>query len=281
MTRYPNGSVPFNVLVELDSGKGKHWTTPASAVKWYALRAKVKREKGVTLKITDGWNAFRPLIEQHAARAYACNQGNCLGAAEPGKSSHGSTWAGPATGWAWVDAMAFDVGNYWEVPWEYFKAACKAVGLLADGIPLSMSGGVSERHHIIDLNPWGAVPAGFGAVEFITGTTIQEDDMIFIEDKDGKRGRAVAIGDKWVPLVNGTELALVSGNATVKLYLSTAEFDTLKNIFGRAARAVTFTESQKAELAAQVAAAIPSGAVSAEAIAEALQGVEFTTTVAG
>lgn len=176
-TSYPNGSIPFSSLVELDSGGGKHWTAPTSAAKWYALRAKVKREKGVTLEITPGWNAFRPLVEQYAARAWACNNGNCLAAAQPGSSSHGGTWSGPATGWQWADAMAFDVHNYWRVPWDYFKAACKAVGLLADGIPLSMSGGASERHHIIDLNPWGAIPAGLDAEEFTSEEDIKEKIM--------------------------------------------------------------------------------------------------------
>lgn len=177
MPLYPNGSIPLDRLVPLDSGDGKHLTTPTSAARWYALRAKVLREKGVLLEITAGWNAYRPLREQYAARAWACNAGNCLGAAVPGSSSHGGTWSGPATGWVLRDAMAFDVHNYWRIPWDYFIAACKSVGLLADGIPLSMSGGVSEKHHIIDLDPWGPIPSHLNVEDFDVVTEQDKKDI--------------------------------------------------------------------------------------------------------
>lgn len=172
MPTYRNGELPRSILVELDSGGGKHWTTRASAARWYALRAWVKAEYGVTLKITEGANAYRDLANQKVARQWACDRGNCLGAAYPGTSSHGGNWYRPGVGW--VDAMAFDVGNWWLLTWDAWVKACARFGLLAGGIPLNVSGGVDERHHIIDLNPFGPVPAGLETVEFDDMATKQE-----------------------------------------------------------------------------------------------------------
>lgn len=190
MATYQNGQIPASLLVLCDSSTSKylHRTTRTSRARWYALRAKVKREKGVTLYITPGVNAYRDLGDQRDARQWACSVGNCLGAAQEGTSSHGGDWAGPITGWKRVDAMAFDIANYWMVPWDYFKAACASVGLTADAIPLSMSGGVSERHHIIDFDPHGPIPASLDVEDFTTEEEDQEvDDMLFVRSETTKR----------------------------------------------------------------------------------------------
>lgn len=174
MRTYRNGEIPQGILVQLDTGGGKHWTTPASAARWYALRAYVKATYGITLIITAGWNAYRPLAEQHAAREWACNRGNCLGAAYPSTSSHGGNWYRPGVGW--VDAMAFDIGNWWLLSWDTWVKVCAKFGLLAGGIPLNVSGGVDERHHIIDLNPFGPVPA-FSKAEAFTAPKPKSGDV--------------------------------------------------------------------------------------------------------
>lgn len=180
-TRWRNGEVPQSALVQLDCGR---WTTPTTAARWYALRAKVWRERRVWLVISPGPNAYRSFSNQEKARQEMCDLGNCLAAAYPGTSSHGGTWYRPGIGW--VDAMAYDVGNWWAVPWAYFKAACASVGLSAGLITPDMAGGASEWHHIIDLDPYGPIPAGLGATPF--GVEEEEEDMgIFcIESKSSK-----------------------------------------------------------------------------------------------
>lgn len=192
-TRFSNGLVPLSALVQLDCGR---WTAPTSAARWYALREKVWRERGVWLVITDGPNAYRSLANQHKARDEMCALGNCLAAAYPGTSSHGGTWWRPGVGW--VDAMAFDISNWWAVPWEYFKAACASVGLHAGLITPDMAGGVSEWHHIIDLDPWGAIPAGLGATPFgVVEDKLEEGEMrgFAIETKSSKVFYVYGIND--------------------------------------------------------------------------------------
>lgn len=194
MVAFKNGQMPAHVLVQLDTGGGKHWSTAASAARWYALRAYVKATYGITLFITPGWNGYRPLVEQHAARDWACSRGNCLGAAYPGTSSHGGNWWKPGVGW--VDAMAFDIGNWWLLSWDTWVKVCAKFGLLAGGIPLNVSGGVDERHHIIDLNPFGPVPAFSEVTAFVAPKPKTGDVPMF---------QLIALSDAKTIIVSGTQ----------------------------------------------------------------------------
>ena len=91
MTKYQNGRIPQSALVQID-GEPYHYTSPKGLAMWHALKRNVERDKGVTLRITWGWNAYRPEDRQEYARDQACKAGNCLSAAYPGTSSHGGTW---------------------------------------------------------------------------------------------------------------------------------------------------------------------------------------------
>lgn len=149
MTRYRNGEIPRTALVVIASGTNgdgywEHQLTPSQKYKHDALVALGKKRHGRTLKITSGWNGFRPIAAQKVAKA---KYGK--GAAAVGFSSHGGTYKGR-------DAMAMDYGNW---SWVYngdreaFFADCRAVGLTPGVI-------ANESWHVIDYDPWAAVPAG-------------------------------------------------------------------------------------------------------------------------
>lgn len=189
---FKNGQIPAERLVQLDSG---HWSSPASAERWYAFRAAVKDRAGVTLRITPGPNAYRSYADQQQTRRDACARGNCLQAASPGTSPHGGTWSH----WRWtggrtVDAMAFDVDNWWAVSWSVFQEEAERVGFQVGTIRADVAG-VDEWWHIVDLDPWAPV---------LTGG--QEDDMGLLPDEraalmdiksallDGIPGRDLSVG---------------------------------------------------------------------------------------
>ena len=154
---YSNGRLPESILRRLDSGtatgRGRHVTTTASAVRWYGFRRDVQRETGVLLHISPGMNAYRDYAEQQVGRANACAAGNCLAAASAGSSSHGGNMAYPFTNWVRVDAMAFDIGDYWRIPWATFKRIAAKWGLEV-GLITKAIAGIEEPWHIIDRHPY-------------------------------------------------------------------------------------------------------------------------------
>jgi hypothetical protein len=120
---------------------------------------------------------YRPLSVQVEARARACRDGNCNGAALPGFSSHGGSYGGR-------DALAIDVnpnGLSWGQVWE----ACRAVGFICGAITEAMSGiKGGEPWHIIDYDPWRAVPASGGDEPFpVTRAKDIEMRTLFLTDK--------------------------------------------------------------------------------------------------
>jgi hypothetical protein len=148
-----NGFFPQNLLVQFDTGGGKHVGTVGTRDKWYRLRENVQRKYGKTLQITDGWNVYRPWSEQVAGRNHACAQGNCNAAASPGWSSHGGTWGSAKyTGGNRVPSLALDIGNYWIIGQQAFYDEARAVGFLAGAITPEIAG-IFEPWHIIDLDP--------------------------------------------------------------------------------------------------------------------------------
>lgn len=153
MSRYKNGQVPDGALVKLASGTNgdgywEHLLPPATVRKHQSLVGLGQERRRRTLTITTGWNGYRPLPAQRTARTNACARGRCGDAAFPGSSSHGGEYQG-------ADAMAIDYGN-WSWVWgsrEAFYEACREVGL----VPGMFSW---EPWHVIDRDPWAAVPAG-------------------------------------------------------------------------------------------------------------------------
>lgn len=173
MPRASNGRIPADWLVTLDTGRGRHVTLPTPAVRWYLLRRNVKARTGVTLYITDGMNAYRDWDEQGVGRRNACNSGNCNAAAAQGYSSHGGTWT---YGGRLIDATAFDIGNYWAIPWDVFREECERVGLRV-GLITKAIAGIEEPWHVIDLDPYGAPPMGLTLTRGADGVYRLEDEM--------------------------------------------------------------------------------------------------------
>lgn len=145
MGGYANGQAPLDMFVKVGH---EQYLWPGTARRWEWMVAEGKRRHGVTLYITPGWNGYRPYDEQVRARAAYGNM-----AAVPGTSSHGGTWAGPATGWATVPTGAIDVGNWSSIGWGNFDRLARDAGFITDAVS------PQELWHIIDLNPW-VIPAG-------------------------------------------------------------------------------------------------------------------------
>ena len=156
--RFSNGRIPSSELVTLDTGGGRHVTTYGMAIRWYLLRRNVFARTGITLYISAGMNAYRDYAEQLVGRVNACAQGNCNAAAAAGYSSHGGTWSNAQkTGGVWVDAMAFDIGNYWAIRWDIFVEECARVGLNCGWITKQIAG-IEEPWHVISLDPYHRPP---------------------------------------------------------------------------------------------------------------------------
>lgn len=173
MPSYSNGYIPDDLLVTFrvgynsTDGSWAHSLSPATYARHLALVGRAKDRTGRTLTISDGWGAYRPYPAQVVARNVYGN-----GAAWPGTSSHGGFWEGRQT-------LAMDYSNWSWVyggDWEAFKSDCYAVGL-TPGMISEARGYPEEKWHVIDLDPWGAVPAGFDATNFL------EDDMFSDSDR--------------------------------------------------------------------------------------------------
>ncbi|MGW9587510.1 glycoside hydrolase domain-containing protein [Microbacterium sp. NPDC055455] len=162
MPTYSNGYIPENLLVTFATGWNrtdgdwKHQLSPGTYAKYRAL---VARSPGGKLQVTPGWGAYRPYYAQVIARRIFGN-----GAAVPGTSSHGGYWEGRQT-------LAIDFHNWGSIyGWDQSRwfADCRAVGL-TPGMIMRSRGYPDEPWHVIDLDPWGAVPAG-------TATPLKEWD---------------------------------------------------------------------------------------------------------
>lgn len=167
MPRYSNGFIPDSALVTLATGYNStdgtwtHKLTRHTAYCWDRLRKIAHGRTGRWLEITEGFGAYRPYYAQVIARRIYG-----YGAAYPGTSSHGGHWEDQ-------DTMAIDVGN-WE--WVYAKfgnraraeffADVRKVGMLPGMIHPSRGNSYpDEPWHIIDPNPYAAVPSGGGSAQ--------------------------------------------------------------------------------------------------------------------
>lgn len=194
MPKFSNGHVPDWALVKIDSGYDKNGYyeflgSPGILARWEALKAYCQRKWGVRPYIRTGWNIYRPIEIQREARIRACKEGNCLGAAYPGTSSHGGTWRGG-------DALAIDVepGN---LSWAQIFEAGRAVGFLCGAITGQVAGGLDEPWHIIDQDPWRAVPAGGDSRPFPEQeepSKEERDDMNIIAGPNGAQKFADEFG---------------------------------------------------------------------------------------
>lgn len=174
MPEFANGRIPRSRLIPLGNGRDRdgvwhHLAPPGTAARWNWLVATARAKYGVTLRITPGWNLFRPLDVQVRYR-----QRLGIMAAQPGFSSHGGVFRGR-------DCMAIDVQNWGDlapgnstVAWVRFVALCRMAGFSVDFVK------PRETWHVGDFDPW-RVPAA--AAKFrIKPTKVleQEDDMPII-----------------------------------------------------------------------------------------------------
>lgn len=272
MTTYRNGEVPASALVPLDSGTGNHLSTPASRARWYALRAKVRKERNVLLRLNPGYSAYRPLAIQKQYRAEACAAGNCYSAAVPGTSSHGGNWYRSGK---WVDAMAFDVDNWNAVPWTYFVRACASVGLSAGLITPEMANGASEWHHIIDLNPYSAIPAFDGSEPFPgqeePGSEREDNEMILVTAPD-THPALMEVG-AWSIVDDGEKLGVASKVASRRVDFATKrEFQVARGLSLYAMTPDKVVKLAQEQIDQIVAAAVAGGT-------EAVENLEFVVKV--
>lgn len=229
MTRYPNGRAPLSAMVQIRNPDGSlnpsHWLPAATAAKHYELVKRAHAKYGKWLRITPGWNGYRPWDEQVIGRRNACAQGNCLAAAYPGFSSHGLTWFHKVhTRNVWVDAAAIDYGNWWEVfpGLNAWADAVEEVGLRFGLIRKDVAG-VDEWWHVIDLDPWGPIPASNGAIPFpIPLPEPEEEDMThnagfkYTRKSDGKEIILLSNTQSkwWMEYVN-TQSVVPAGNTPI------------------------------------------------------------------
>lgn len=179
---WKNGEIPYDIVsVVLASGTDSngYWEfrcTPTFAACWAFAKRYAEEHFGRTIYIRSGWNIYRPLFSQKIARNNACNQGNCLGAAYPGSSSHGGEWRGRP-------CLAVDVdpnGLTWAQVDEAMEAAGFEAGLITEQIS-GIKGG--EPWHYILFIAFGPIPASLNASPLITPTPEEDPDMIIINVK--------------------------------------------------------------------------------------------------
>lgn len=162
MTLYQNGRIPQGNLIKIASGTDvngywEHLISPATLRKWNAALAYARRKWGKVMRISTGWNVYRPYAVQTDARKRACAAGNCNAASIAGWSSHGGTWRNSTyTRGLWVDALAIDVVRQ-ELTWAQVDEAMRHAGFLVGAITKAIAG-IDEPWHYIDLDPWAAVP---------------------------------------------------------------------------------------------------------------------------
>jgi len=168
---YRNGEVPDSWLITFASGWNSadgawtHSLPPSTYRKHLALVALAKRNTGRALQIGVGWCAYRPLAPQiMLKKRYG------IMAATPGTSSHGGFWENQ-------QVMAIDYSN-WSYVYNGDRDAwyrdCRACGFVPDQIS-PRRGYPDEPWHVIDYDPWAAVPAGWTPGN-------EEDDMPTMEE---------------------------------------------------------------------------------------------------
>lgn len=177
MPTYTNGYIPENLLVIFNRGWSKidgdwYWgLSPATYARHLALVARArKRNPNITLTPTGGFSCYRPYWAQVIAQKVWGN-----GAATPGTSSHGGYWERRQT-------LAIDYHNWGQVyGWDQaaWFADVRAVGL-TPGMIMRSRGYPDEPWHVIDVDPWGPVPAFSGVFTPFVGAPqpiLEEPEM--------------------------------------------------------------------------------------------------------
>lgn len=134
---FKNGEFPLEDFIQVGF---EQYLWKGTYHRWIGMVQDCIDTYGVRLRITAGWNGYRPL----SAQWWAYNNLPAGQAAYPGTSSHGGIFEGQEAG-------AIDVANWGEIGWEAFAALCWKWGFQPGYFSW-------ELWHIIDWNP-NAVPA--------------------------------------------------------------------------------------------------------------------------
>ncbi len=229
MPRYANGRIPGGQLIKIGSGTDvngywEHQISPATLRKWQIALDYARLKWGKVMRISTGWNCYRPFAIQTDARHRAEANGEPKSAAVAGWSSHGGTWTSwKHTGGRWVDAMAIDVVPQ-QLTWAQVDEAMRYAGFLVGAITKDIAG-MDEPWHYIDLDPWAAVPSG-GATGALASNESEEDEMYIANVKNGNfylvigtkahaLGAASGARDSGIPIINYVDDWAVSKLKTV------------------------------------------------------------------
>lgn len=143
---YGNGEFPEHLFEVLGSGWDQdgqwlHLAPAGTAARWRWMVNAAREKYGVILRVTPGWNIYRPLRMQFIYR-----QRLGIMAAVPRTSSHGGTFNGR-------ECMAIDVQNWADLApgnvdlaWARFVALCRLAGFTVDFVT------PRELWHIGDFN---------------------------------------------------------------------------------------------------------------------------------
>ena len=190
MGGYANGRYPLSMMQQLGP---EHYLPAGTAARWLWLVATCLAKYGVLLRITPGWNGYRPYDIQVEYRA---DLG--IWAAVPGYSSHGLIYRGQ-------QVAAIDVDNWAEVGWSRFKALCRLAGFTVDFVT------PQELWHIGDFNDIWTPPAFTLTTPLVEGDT--EMKLLYVTDNHDGNGRPgwvllnTRTGNTVTMLNDGTPLA--------------------------------------------------------------------------
>lgn len=250
---YANGRVPLDGLVHLG---GDHYLPAGTAARWRWMQRAAREKYGVELRITPGWNGYRPYDIQVQYRKE-------LGiyAATPGTSSHGGTFQG-------VEMFAIDVDNWAELGWGRFAALCRLAGLITDFVS------PRELWHVGDRNNVWAVPAGMeddvSATEVWQYPVRREGGPVqAIQELADAKTNTIQIRDALAPVNRGGKAV------TVRQEIADAKTNTihiLAEVKALSAAVQALALSQGADPAA-ILKAVQDG------VTEALRGISFTADI--
>ncbi|GAA1915336.1 hypothetical protein GCM10009775_04760 [Microbacterium aoyamense] len=166
MGGYGNGQVPLGQLVYIGP---EHYLLPGVNAHWQGLVGEARASYGVTLRITGGWNGYRPLAaqEQYLRDNYTAHVLPVAGyeyywggrwwkrrpgkpkAAKPGTSPHGAYGAVDVANWR-------DLARTEREAWAIFAALCAKWRFATQRVP-------GELWHIeFTGDPW-AIPSWAGS----------------------------------------------------------------------------------------------------------------------
>lgn len=144
MGGFTNGRWPLSMLVHLG---GSIYLPAGTAARWLWMVALAYATYGVRLRITPGWNGYRPYDVQVEYREELGEY-----AAWPGTSSHGLIYRGRLV--AAIDVQNWrDLADTERVAWARFVALCESAGFTVDFVT------PRELWHIGDFNDIWTPPA--------------------------------------------------------------------------------------------------------------------------